>query len=148
MKRLSSPRRPLPTPRVQGFTLIELLVVIAIIAILAAIFVPSYAAAQKRPNDVAALQCGKAIVAGQITYMAEHNGVPAGSLAQLGNADAVEQCQNIQLIQDGPTITQGSAGNNNIAVGGTNYAFRVWSNNGSAIYAYNRDGNVKFVKQN
>ncbi|WP_308425813.1 prepilin-type N-terminal cleavage/methylation domain-containing protein [Deinococcus ruber] len=31
----------------QGFTLIELLVVIAIIAILAAIFVPSYAAAQK-----------------------------------------------------------------------------------------------------
>ena len=134
--------------RTKGFTLIELLIVIAIIAILAAIMIPSFSAARKRPYDVAALQCGKAIVSAQVTYTAEHANLPASSLTQLNNADVNEQCQNVQVIQDGPAIVQGTPGTNTISVGGTNYAFRVWSTLGTGIYAYNQDGNTRFVKQN
>ena len=134
--------------KTKGFTLIELLIAIAIIAILAAIMIPSFSAARKRPYDVAALQCGKAIVTAQVTYTAEHANIPANSLTQLSNADVNEQCQNVQVIQDGPPIVQTTAGTNTISVGGTNYAFRVWSTAGTGIYAYNQDGNTRFVKQN
>ena len=134
--------------RTQGFTLIELLIVIAIIAILAAIMIPSFSAARKRPYDVAALQCGKAVVAAQVTYTAEHANTPAASLNQLNNADVNEQCQNVQVIQDGPNIVQTTAGTNNVSVGGSNYAFRVWSTLGTGIYGYNKDGTTRFFKQN
>ncbi|MCD0159661.1 type II secretion system protein, partial [Deinococcus sp. 6GRE01] len=53
--------------RTQGFTLIELLVVIAIIGVLAAILLPTFAGAQKRPHDTATVQCGRAIITAQTT---------------------------------------------------------------------------------
>lgn len=136
--------------RSAGFTLIELLVVIAIIAILAAILVPSFAGAQKRPHDVASLQCGKAIVTAQVTYEAEHNGAAATGLSQLNNSDVTEQCngQGVQVSEDWFGASQGSAGDSGIGVGGSNYAFKVWHNAGSGIYIYNRDANVRFQKAN
>ena len=134
----------------QGFTLIEVLVVIAIISILATILLPSFNAARKKPYDVAALQCGKAIVHAEVTYAAEHNNTPAGTIAQLNNSDVSEQCPaaGVQVMQDGVSVVQSTAGSNQISVGGTNYAFRVWSQNGTGIYAYNQDGNIRFVRQN
>ena len=123
--------------RTQGFTLIELLIVIAIIAVLAAIMIPSFSAARKRPYDVAALQCGKAIVAAQITYIAEHNELAASNYPGMNNADANEQCQNVQVSSNFGPI--GTGGNANINVGGSNYSFFVWSNSGTGVYLYNRD---------
>ena len=136
--------------RTQGFTLIELLIVIAIIAILAAIMIPSFSAARKRPYDVAALQCGKAVVTAQITYIAEHNNQAANSVAQLGNSDVNEQCQNagVQFGPDFTPNTQNDAGSFNIGVSGSNFAFKVWSPSGTGIYSYNRDANIRFAKVN
>ena len=134
--------------RTQGFTLIELLIVIAIIAILAAIMIPSFSAARKRPYDVAALQCGKAIVSAQVTYIAEHAETAANSLAQLNNTDVNEQCQSVQVSEDFTAATQGTVGNSKIGTAGSNYALKVWSQGGTGIYGYNRDAGIKFVKLN
>jgi type IV pilus assembly protein PilA len=127
--------------RTQGFTLIEVLVVIAIISVLITILLPSFNAARKKPYDVAALQCGKAIVTAQVTYIAEHNETPASSIAQLNNSDVNEQCVNagVQVSTGGPAATISDPGNSNINIGGSNYAFLLWHPNGTSIYVYNRD---------
>ena len=127
--------------RTQGFTLIEVLVVIAIISVLATILIPSFNGARKKPYDTAALQCGKAIVTAQVTYSSEHNNTAAGSTALLGS-DVAEQCTNVQVTKDstppaGMSVAVG--GDGNIGTAGLNYAFDVWSTNGTSIYTYNKD---------
>ncbi|GGR10031.1 type II secretion system protein [Deinococcus ruber] len=149
-----APHVRLSSTRTQGFTLIELLVVIAIIGILAAILIPSFSASRKKPYDVAALQCGKAIISAQITYMSEHNDTPANGLAQLNNADVTEQCAqapgNIQVGKDAenPTNTVTTGGTGLISTGGSNYAFKVWSPLGVSVYGYNKDAGTHLLKQN
>jgi type IV pilus assembly protein PilA len=127
--------------RIKGFTLIEVLVVIAIISVLVTILLPSFNAARKKPYDTSALQCGKALVTAQVTYTAEHNNQAAGSVAQLNNTDVNEQCLNagVQVGPDYVPNTQADGGNFNIGVGGANYAFKVWHQNGTGIYLYNKD---------
>jgi type IV pilus assembly protein PilA len=136
--------------RTQGFTLIEVLVVIAIISVLITILLPSFNAARKKPYDVATLQCGKAIVNAQVSYIAEHNNTAASTTAQLNNADVTEQCgaAGVQVARasDGPG--QPDPGNNLINVGGSNYAFRIWHQSGTSIYTYDRDNQPRFVKTN
>ena len=123
--------------RTQGFTLIEVLVVIAIISVLITILLPSFNAARKKPYDVAALQCGKAIVAAQVTYTAEHNNASAASLAQLNNTDVNEQCTNVQIST---TVTsQTGAGNGLMFGGANNYGLYLWSTNGTSIYSFEKD---------
>jgi type IV pilus assembly protein PilA len=135
--------------KTQGFTLIEVLVVIAIISVLITILLPSFNAARKKPYDVAALQCGKAIVNAQVTYISEHNNQAAGSVAQLNNSDVNEQCgSGVQVNQAYVPLDLSSVGNNVINTDVSNYAFDVWSQNGTNIYNYNRDANVKFAKVN
>jgi type IV pilus assembly protein PilA len=124
----------------KGFTLIEVLVVIAIISVLVTILLPSFNAARKKPYDVAALQCGKAIVTARVTYTAEHNNTAANGIAQLNNTDVNEQCANAGVqISTATPATVDVAGNTNINVGGANYAFAVWHPNGTGIYYYNKD---------
>jgi type IV pilus assembly protein PilA len=136
--------------KTQGFTLIEVLVVIAIISVLVTILLPSFNGARKKPYDVAALQCGKALVTAQVTYIAEHNNQAAGSVAQLNNTDVNEQCAGagVQVNQAYVPLDLSSVGNNAINTDVSNYAFDVWSQNGTSIYNYNRDANVKFAKIN
>ncbi|GGR10018.1 type IV pilin protein [Deinococcus ruber] len=139
-----------PARRTQGFTLIELLVVIAIIGILASILIPSFSAARKKPYDVASMQCGKSIVQAQVTYESEHNEQAANSLSQLNNGDVTEQCStmNVQVAEDWNNIALAGGGNNKIGVGGSNFAFRVWSTAGTAIYVFNRDAGIRFQRIN
>ena len=136
--------------RTKGFTLIEVLVVIAIISVLVTILLPSFNAARKKPYDTSALQCGKAIVTAQVTFTAEHNNTAAGSIAQLNNSDVNEQCVNagVQVSSASLNPAQGNPGTTAIDVGGSNYAFKVWHPNGTGIYFYNKDAQVKFAKAN
>jgi type IV pilus assembly protein PilA len=129
--------------RTQGFTLIEVLVVIAIISVLITILLPSFNAARKKPYDVAALQCGKAIVLANTTFTAEHNGTNAASLGQLNNSDVNEQCQNIQVHYfDQTGLSKASAGNGLLSAYDANkVAFLVWSQNGSNLYYFNQGYN-------
>ena len=126
--------------RTQGFTLIEVLVVIAIISVLITILLPSFNGARKKPYDVASLQCGKAIVTAEVTYTAEHNNQAASSLSQLNNSDVNEQCLSagVQVSNTGPG-TINDPGNLNINVGGNNFAFIIWHQNGTSEYIFNRD---------
>jgi type IV pilus assembly protein PilA len=128
--------------RTRGFTLIEVLVVIAIISVLITILLPSFNAARKKPYDVAALQCGKAIVTAQVTYIAEHNDTAASNVPQLNNTDVNEQCgqTNVQVTRDNtPPASVGAGGDSVIGTAGNNYAFDVWNPQGTSIYEFNRD---------
>ena len=133
--------------RTQGFTLIEVLVVIAIISILATILLPSFNASRKKPYDVATLQCGKAIVAAQVTYTAEHSNMSAASVAQLNNGDVNEQCAGVEVSTTVPGIT--GAGNGQLFGGGPNYGLYIWNTKGTAIYSFERDNpNNHFLRIN
>ena len=136
--------------RTQGFTLIEVLVVIAIISVLVTILLPSFNAARKKPYDTAALQCGKAIVTSQVTYTSEHNNTAANSITQLNNADVNEQCVTPGAqISTATPATVNIAGNANINVAGSNYAFAIWNPSGTSIYYFNKDDPANhFTKSN
>lgn len=130
--------------RQHGFTLIELLVVIAIIGILAALFLPSYQRAQKRPHDAAALQCARAIVTAENVGFVEKRAFE-GNMAALGE-DVKEVCQDqgVQVLNSGlGGITAASAGNNQIAYSNDNFAFSVWHPSGSGGYHYNRNDGTR-----
>ena len=58
----------------------------------------------------------------------------------MNNSDVGEQCINagVQISNVGPA-TINDAGNSNINVAGSNYAFVIWNPNGTGIYYFNRD---------
>lgn len=122
----------------QGFTLIELLIVIAIIAVLAAILIPTFRGAQKRPYDTAALQCGRAMITYQTSSRLENGGFTA-LVANMGE-DVQEACthQGVRVQPDHTLANNpGASVSNAVATNATNYAFQVFHPNGSGYYIYN-----------
>ena len=132
---LTHPGGPTMT-RTQGFTLIELLVVIAIIGVLAAILLPTFSNAQKKPYDVAAQQCGRAIVAAQIPYRAG-TGSYTSDPAQLG-PDVAEACRDAG-VQVGVHNTAPTAATSAYLMSGADansFAFTAFHPRGTGFYRY------------
>lgn len=125
--------------RSQGFTLIELLIVIGVIAVLAAVLLPNFTGAQKSPRNVAALQCGRAVVAAQTVRHTETQ-TYATNISALGE-DVAEECQDVEVAA--ATRAQTTDGDGGIAVAGTNWAFSVWHKGGSKTYSYDKEGGVR-----
>ncbi|KQR26978.1 type IV pilin protein [Deinococcus sp. Leaf326] len=121
--------------RQHGFTLIELLVVIAIIGILAALFLPSYQRAQKRPFDAATVQCGRAIVTNEVAYRAEHQTF-TNNMDALG-ADVKEVCQDqgVRWSAHAGGVAADSA-SQPFHGDADNLAFKVWHPNGTGFYRW------------
>lgn len=123
--------------RQQGFTLIELLIVIAIIAVLAAILIPSFRSAQRKPYDVAAVQCGRAIITAANLYRAENGQFPAVPHSpDLFGDDVREACAGVRVLPYAPPTSR-SGSEFSITVYNTGPAFMVAHPNGSGVYATN-----------
>ena len=128
----------------QGFTLIELLVVIAIIGILAALFLPSYQRAQKRPYDTAAQQCGRAIWTETVARRAESPTFRASfNIGALGE-DVKEVCQS-QGIQvhhfDSSGLSKAGTGDGEVTMNADIICFLTWSPNGTKLFEWQRGCN-------
>lgn len=123
--------------RQQGFTLIELLIVIGIIAVLAAILIPTFRGAQEKPYDVAAVQCGRAIVQAATVYRAEHGRFPdAPHSPDFYGQDVREVCTGIRVMPYAPPTSRAGS---EYSVQGYNGApiFFVAHPNGSGVYVHN-----------
>ena len=125
-----TPRSP-PARHRAAFTLVELLVVISIIGILVGIGIMNYATYRKRPADLAAMTCGRAIITAQVTYRAEHPTF-ASRLDQL-NSDAQDECANIQVAIPVPAAIDAS-GDGSISASDADYAFYVWNQRGLGVF--------------
>ena len=118
--------------RTNGFTLIEILIVISILGILMALTVFNLSTYRKRPNDVAAMQCGKAIVTAQVSYRSEHPAY-ATSVNDLG-IDVARPCTDIEVDARTPT-SNATTGSNTMTASASDYAFQVWSTKGLNVFA-------------
>ncbi|KQR26977.1 type IV pilin protein [Deinococcus sp. Leaf326] len=129
----------------QGFTLIELLVVIAIIGILAALFLPSYQRAQKRPYDAAAQQCGRAVWTELTARRAESPSFRTDTNLSALGSDVAEVCQG-QGVQvhyfDSAGISKASTGNSQVSLGAEYYCYLTWSPNGTKLYEWQKGCNA------
>lgn len=118
----------------QGFTLIEVLVVIAILGILMSGLLPNFTGARKRPYDVAAMQCGRAIITAQLQKRLEERKYYAGNITGLGE-DVVENCQDVEVrAAAGASPTASEGGTGMVDGSATSYGFWVWSKRGSGRY--------------
>jgi type IV pilus assembly protein PilA len=131
--------RTLPvTHRTQGFTLIELLIVIAIIGVLAALLLPTFSGAQKKPYDVAAMQCGREIAKAFTLTRAETGAWPAVPVSPNAiGADVQEVCQGVRVL---PYAVPSARTGTQYLVEGVNAkgpTFFIAHNNGSGVYVYN-----------
>lgn len=118
--------------RTDGFTLIEVLIVIAITGILITVTIFNLGTYRKRPNDVAALQCGKAIVTAQVTYRADHP-TYATRATDLGE-DVARPCTDIEVDARTPS-SNATTGSVTINGNADDYAFQVWSTRGLNVFA-------------
>jgi len=138
----------LPAPQhTSGFTLIELLIVIAIIAVLAAILIPTFSGAQKRPRDVAAIQCARAILTAVGPYRLQA-GTSPNNVSLLGE-DVTEVCasQGVQVRQyAGATPKAATVGDGTITANGNSVAYWVWHPGGTAAYYTSPLDGIKFGK--
>ncbi len=133
--------------RTHGFTLIELLIVIAIIAVLAAILIPTFSGAQKKPRDTAAIQCGRAILTAAGPYRLQA-GSPPNNVSLLGE-DVAEVCagQGVQVRQyAGETPNASAGGDGTITPYGNSVAYWVWHPGGTAAYYTSPNDGIKFGK--
>jgi type IV pilus assembly protein PilA len=121
-----------PGARTDGFTIIEILIVISILGILMTLTIFNLSTYRKRPNDVAALQCGKAIVTAQVIYRSEHP-TYATNVNDLGQ-DVTRPCTDIEVDARTPT-GNATSGAGTITGSSDDYAFQVWSTKGLNVFA-------------
>ncbi|GGS08695.1 type IV pilin protein [Deinococcus sedimenti] len=125
-----------PNTTATGFTLIEILLVTVMIGILAAVLVPTLTGVRKRPHNVAALQCGRALVTAQVTYHAR-TGEYASRVAQLAQPDVTRTCRDVQVTYAGdPAAALPATGSQTITATTDGFGLDLWNPRGDVIYRY------------
>ena len=138
-----SPCRSPTNAHTAGFTLIEILIVITILGILMTIAIFNISTYRARPHDVAALQCGRAIVTAQVSYRTDHP-VYATSVNDLGQ-DVTRPCADIEVDARTPTGNT-TSGTGTITGSADDYAFQVWSTKGLNVFAESYLANINLKK--
>ena len=144
---MRQPQMNVDRHRTQGFTLIELLVVIAIIGVLAAILIPSYTGAQKKPYDAATAQCHKAIFTAETVAKTE-TGSYIESLDALG-PDVREVCQDQGVRvkgSEGGWPNANTASTNTIQIYYGKPLYYTWHPNGTGYIVTSLAEGVRFNK--